>query len=408
MLEKNIWPLKCFLKKSIQNLLSVSVIIIMMSSLLNINPSTLLLLNSINNIVYNFLCKNKSSLYLIPNLIFISPVSMLLLSKYKYEYILCGFIFYSLCFFLLSFLIKKYSFFWLNFFFPPIVIGLIIIVMGLDLSIISIEKLSINNWKSLFLFLFTFLITIFSSIVWNDFVFIPVFIGIIFGYTLALTLGLVNLTKLYEIPWFYLPKIYFPKFNLEVFFIILPVIFLSLIEYISFLVITEKINFKNKIDKKNILFKSILINGIINTILSFLGSIPSIFHSESIKLLSRNELKNKNNNLIIYITSIIFIILSFIGKIHILIKLIPIQVILGISLFVYGTILCSGIRILINSNIDFNNFDNTLLISVILITGIIFKIVYKNIKIKGLILSILVGIILNLLFKIINYIKFKF
>lgn len=406
---KNRLPVIYLLKLSIQNLFSVSTIIIVISSILQINSSTLFLLNSINNIIYIFLYKSKFPIYLVPNMIFTSP-SLYFIFKYGYEYVLNSFFFYGLVFLLIGFLIKKYDFFWLNYIFPPNIIGLLIVVMSLDSSITLINKIDINNSKLFSVFLSTFLVTIFSSIFWNKFLFVPIFIGIIFGYTLSIYLNLINLQLLYNAPWFCLPKVYLPKFNLEVSLVVFPIVFLSLIEYISFIIITEKNYFKKKNNKKNILFKSIFLNGILNMLLSFFGSIPSSFYNESIKLMSiKSNLKknNINSNLIVYITSIFFIILSFIGKIHILIKLIPIQVVIGITLLIYGIMLSSGLEIL-SFNLYLNDFKNILLIFTVIIFGVSgFKIIYRNIEIKGLVLSILLSVVLNLLFKFINYLNIK-
>ncbi len=410
MLDKNRLIFKYLFKLSIQNLLSISIIIIIVSSILHINSSVLFLLNSINNIIYIYLYGNKFPSYLIPNIIFISPI-LYLFKFHKYEYILSGFFFYGLIFLILSFIIKKYDFLWLNYFFPPTIIGLLIIVMSLDSSIFLIKEIDTNNLKSFSVFLFTFLTTILSSIFWNKFIFIPTFIGLISGCILSLYLNLVDLTKLYNVPWLNFPKIYFLQFNWKIPLIIFPLIFLSLIEYISFIIITEKNCFKKTKNNKNTLFKSILINSTLNMLLTFFGSIPSIFNNESIKLIpikKKLDKKNINSNLIIYITSLILILLSFIGKVQMLIELIPIQVIIGISLLIYGTILFSGIKILC-FNINWNNFKDILLIFITIIFGISgFKITYRNIEIKGLILSIILSLILNLLFKFINYVKFKF
>ncbi len=400
--EKNKISLKDIILLSIENLFSIGIISIVTASIIGINPATIFLLNSINNILYLILNNFKFPSYMMPNLMLISPI-VILMSKYKrYELILGSFIFYGIFFFSVSLVIKRYGFFWLNFIFPPHILGLIMIVMGLDLTNILIQKLNVSNWKLMSIFLFTFSITVLSSIFWNKFLFIPIFIGLTSGYILSISLNIINFKKFYETPWFVLPKIYFSRtnFSLDIFLIIFPIVLVSVIEYISFIIITKKIN-KDYTDENNSLFKSIFINSFINIMLGFIGSIPSVFYNESIKLTSLNKF-----NLIVFLTSILFIFISFLGKIFVLIQLIPMQSIIGVSLFMYGIIIPSGIKIIIDSNINLNNFQNIILIFVTLISGISgFKLVYKNIEIKGLVLTIIVGVILNLLFKFINYLN---
>ncbi len=404
---KNKISLKEIFFLSIENLFSISIISIITSLIIGINPSTIFLLNSVNNIIYLILNNFRFPSYLIPNLMLISPI-IRLSSKYEYKYILNGFIFYGIIFLLSGLIIKKYGFYWLNFIFPPKILGLIITIIGLDLSNISIQKLDVSNWKLMSVFLFTFFVIFISSIFWNRILFVPIFIGLISGYTLALYFKIISFKELYKTPWFVFPEIYFPKwnFNLDIFCIIFPVILFSIVEYVSFIIITKRIYNNNYLNEKNLLFKSIFINSILNIILSFLGSIPSNFYNNSMKFMS---ISLNKFNLIIFLTSILFIFISFLGKIFVFIKLIPMQIILSISLFMYGIIISSGIKIMIDSNINFNNFKNVILIFIAFISGISdFKLVYKNIEIKGLVLTIFVVIVLNLLFKFINFLKIKF
>ncbi len=384
---------------NIQNLISISIINITTAIIVGIDPANIFLLNGISNIIYLILNKFKFPSYLTTNLMFISPITILL-SKYKYEYILSSFILYGILFFITGIIIKYHDFYWLNYILPPHLLGLIITIMGLDLSYISIRKLDLSNWKSILIFFFTFSVIIISSIFWNEFLFVPISIGLILGYTLSLFLKVINFKNINETPWFVLPKIYFPKFNTELLPIVFPIFLISIIEYISFIILANKI--KNIKLNKNKLCKHILINSILNTLFCFFGSIPFTFYNESIRYISLNEF-----NLVIIITSILFIFISFLGKFFIFIQSIPIQIIISISLFIYGLIISSGIKIIVNSNINFNNFQNILLIFITLISGIIFKFTYNNVEIKGLVLTILVGLSLNLLFKIINYWKKK-
>ncbi len=274
--------------------------------------------------------------------------------------------------------------------------------MGLNLSNISIQKIDLNDFNLVIVFLFTFFVTILSSIILNKYFFTPILVGLVFGWILSFYLNIINLSNVYKEPWFILPKIIYlsPKFNFLIFLLVIPITLISILEYISCLLIIDKIDPKKKI----YLRKYILINSIINVFSGwFLNSIPLITYSENIKIILMNKYWNFY---ITYINSFLLIFLSFVGKLPVFIESIPIPVIVGVSLFIYGMILFSGIRILFNSNIDFNNFQNALLIFTTFIFGIgEFKIVYKNIEIKGLILSIIISIFLNLFFKFINYFK---
>ncbi len=382
----------------VQNLITLSLINIITSFLFNINPSILFLFNGIMNLLHIFLYKNIFPFYFAPNLIL---TAFLVTLKCQYQYLIGIFLCYGLIFCILSFVIKKYGFLWLNFLFPNKILGVILIITGLNLSNIFINMVDFSNWKFVVIFLFTFLITFISSLFLNKFLFFSTFLGLISGYILSIYLNVINVEIIYKKPWFYVPKIIFinPKFSFLFFLLIIPIIFISLIEYISFLIIINKVSFK-KIN----LNKFIFLNGFLNIILSFYGSISFITYSDNVKLILMNKILN--SNILLYITSLIFILMSFIGKLSIILQLIPIPVIAAISLFIYGIVIISGLKTLLYSNIDFDNFQNVLLIFITFILGISkLKLIYKNIEIKGLILTIIISMFLNLFFRIINIFK---
>ena len=101
--------------------------------------------------------------------------------------------------------------------------------------------------------------------------------------------------------------------------------------------------------------------------------------------------------------AIFAILLSCVGKLAAAIQMIPLPVMGGVSLLLYGVIGASGIRVLIESKVDYNKAQNLILTSVILIIGVSVNI--GAAELKGMALATIVGIGLSLIFKLISMLR---
>ena len=95
------------------------------------------------------------------------------------------------------------------------------------------------------------------------------------------------------------------------------------------------------------------------------------------------------------------IICSFIGKMTTLINTIPGPVIGGISFLLYGMIGTSGIRILVESQVDYNKSRNMAMTSVIFVVGLSgITVQFGSIQLSGMVLACVVGMLMGLMFYI--------
>jgi len=101
--------------------------------------------------------------------------------------------------------------------------------------------------------------------------------------------------------------------------------------------------------------------------------------------------------------AILSIICSFVGKLSMLIQTIPGAVIGGISFLLYGMIGTSGLRILVDSKVDYGVARNLTLTSVIFVTGLSgISITIGNVQLTGMVLACVVGMILSLVFHVLD------
>ncbi|HBT12038.1 MAG TPA: uracil permease, partial [Erwinia persicina] len=104
--------------------------------------------------------------------------------------------------------------------------------------------------------------------------------------------------------------------------------------------------------------------------------------------------------------AILAILLSCVGKLAAAIQAVPVPVMGGVSLLLYGVIAASGIRVLIESRVDYNKAQNLILTSVILIIGVSgAKVHIGAAELKGMALATVVGVGLSLIFKAISLLR---
>ena len=233
---------------------------------------------------------------------------------------------------------------------------------------------------------------------------IPVLVGIIVGYVVAIFMGIVKFdaimsAKWIDFPHIYLPfKDYVPSFHLGLVLVMIPIVFVTVSEHIGHQMVLNKIVGRNFFEKPG-LDKSIIGDGVSTMFASIIGGPPSTTYGENIGVLAITRIYS------IYViggAAVIAIVLAFIGKFTALISSIPTPVMGGVSILLFGIIAASGLRMLVESKVDFANNRNLVIASVILVVGIgnlVFNLkeIGINLQIEGMALAALSGIILNLI-----------
>ena len=357
-------PLLQTIPLSLQHLFAMFGATVLVPVLFHINPATVLLFNGIGTLLYLFICKGKIPAYLGSSFAFISPV--LLLLPLGYEVALGGFIMCGVLFCLVSFIVKKAGTGWLDVLFPPAAMGAIVAVIGLELAGVAAGMAGLlpaegqtPDSKTIIISITTLAVTVLGSVLFRGFLaIIPILIGVLVGYALSFAMGIVDTTPIINAHWFALPTLYTPRFEWFAILTILPAALVVIAEHVGHLVVTA-----------NIVKKDLLRD-------------PGLHRSMFANLL------------------------SCVGKLAAAIQMIPLPVMGGVSLLLYGVIGASGIRVLIESKVDYNKAQNLILTSVILIIGVSgAKVNIGAAELKGMALATIVGIGLSLIFKLISVLR---
>ena len=201
--------------------------------LVGLDPATALFTAGIGTFLFHLVTKGAVPIFLGSSFAFIAPI-ISASQQWGMPGTIAGIAGVALVYFVMSALIKWQGRKLLDRLFPPVVIGPVIILIGLSLSPAAVNMAK-ENWLLAFISLITAIVvlTFGKGLV----KLVPVVIGIIVGYIVALCMGLVDLSGVASAPWFALPNsiahFQLPQFAWEPFVFMIPVAIAPVIEHIG-------------------------------------------------------------------------------------------------------------------------------------------------------------------------------
>ncbi|SDW72693.1 uracil permease [Paenibacillus sp. CF384] len=400
---------------SLQHLFAMFGSTVLVPILFQVDPATILLMNGIGTLLYLILTKFKIPAYLGSSFAFLSPVFVVLKSEGGYSAALGGFIVVGLIFMLVSFIIKLAGTRWIDVVFPPAAMGAIVAVIGLELVPTAAQMAGLiakpgspAEWSpdaaTVTVSLVTLCIGVVGSVLFRGFMkVIPILISVIVGYVLASILGLVEVKATVDAAvWFKAPTFYSPTFDWSSIAIIAPAALVVIAEHIGHLIVTGNIVEKD-LTKDPGLSRSLLGNGVSTILSGFVGSTPNTTYGENIGVMAISRVYSV---WVVGGAAIIAIVLSFIGKLSSLIQTVPEAVMGGVSLLLFGVIAASGIRMLVETKIDYSKPANLMLTTIVLVVGLSgATLKWGNFELKGMALATVSAIVLSLFLKVIEVYK---
>ncbi|MCT1903953.1 uracil permease [Oceanobacillus sojae] len=400
-------PLLQSLPLSLQHLFAMFGSTVLVPILFNVDPATILMMNGFGTLLYILITKGKIPAYLGSSFAFISPVTMVLTNGGGYGAALGGFFVVGLVLTLIGVIVKYAGTSWIDVIFPPAAMGAIVAVIGLELvpnaadmaGLLPGEDAS-RDMTAITISLLTLGATIIYWVTLRGFLkIIPILLGIVTGYIIATMFGIVDYSAVREAAWIQMPTYYQIEFNWSDILIILPAALVLVPEHIGHLVVTGNIVKKDMVKDPG-LDRSLFGNGISTMISSFFGSTPNTTYGENIGVLAITRVYS---TWIIGGAAVLAILLSFCGKLAALISSIPTPVMGGISLLLFGIIAVSGLRMLVEQQIDYNKSQNLILTCVVLAIGVSgATIQLGTVELKGMGLATIVAILISLFFKLLD------
>ena len=388
---------------SIQHMFAMFGASVLVPFVFGINPAVVLFMNGVGTLLFILITKGKAPAYLGSSFAFLAPAGVVI-SKFGYEYALGGFVAVGFCGCILAFIIYKFGSDWIDIVLPPAAMGPVVALIGLELAGTAANNAGLLDKhikpENAIVFLVTLGMAVFGSVVFKGFLsVIPILIAVIAGYISAIACGIVDFTAVSKASLFAMPNFSSPKFNLEAILIILPVILVITSEHIGHQIVTGKIVGRNLLKDPG-LHRSLFGDNFSTMLSGFIGSVPTTTYGENIGVMAVTRVYS------VYViagAAVLSVVCSFIGKLTVLIQTIPGAVIGGISFLLYGMIGTSGIRILVDSKVDYGKSRNLALTSVIFVTGLSgITVKFGNVELKGMVLACVVGMALSLIFYILD------
>ena len=409
---------------SLQHLFAMFGATVLVPFLTGISPAVALISSGTGTLAYLLITKGRIPVYLGSSFAFIAPL-IYAIGDYGIPGAMVGSFFAGVVYGLLALLIFIFGTDWLMKILPPIVVGPVIIVIGLGLAPTAIDMaMNVDGVYSGLHFsvaLVTLVVAIIGSLFFKGFLgVIPILIGIIVGYIYAAIVGVVDasgiiaswdqiasaqsvgefFSAIFVAPEFAIPFVHyspFEVFNWSLVGLMVPVALVTIAEHIGDQMVVSKVVGRNFLKEPG-LHRSILGDGVATLIASFLGGPPNTTYGENIGVLAITRIFSV---FVIAGSAVLAIIFGFIGIISQVIMSIPTPVMGGVSILLFGIIASSGLRMLIDNQINFAENRNLIISSVILVIGIggamvQFSIGEVNVEIAGMALAAIVGVILNL------------
>ena len=399
-------PGKLLIPLSLQHMFAMFGASVLVPFLFGINPAIVLFMNGIGTLLFIVITKGKAPAYLGSSFAFIAPANIVI-SKFGYPYALGGFVAVGFCGCLLALIIKKCGTKWIDIVLPPAAMGPVVALIGLELSATAANNAGLIGdniqMANVWVFLITLGVAIFGNICFRKFLsVIPILIAIICGYIAAICFGLVDFTTVANAPLFAIPNFSTPKFDINAILMILPVLLVITSEHIGHQIVTGKIIGKNLLEDPG-LHRSLFGDNFSTMISGFIGSVPTTTYGENIGVMAITGVYSVQ---VIAGAAVLSIICSFIGKLTMLINSIPGPVIGGISFLLYGMIGTSGIRILVEEQVDYGRSRNMAMTSVIFVTGLSgISVEFGGIQLSGMVLACVTGMLMGLLFFVLDQLK---
>lgn len=290
-------------------------------------------------------------------------------------------------------------------FLPPVVTGPIIICIGLSLASSAVSSAS-TNW--LLAIIALGVIIIFN--IWGKGMFkiIPILMGVVISYVVAVILNacgitnpdgsaILNFSSVASASWVGIPAFQICKFDITAILVMAPIAIASMMEHIGDMSAISATVEENFIEDPG-LHRTLMGDGIATAFAGLVGGPANTTYGENTGVL---ELSRVHDPRVIRLAAVFAIVLSFIPKFSSIIATMPTAIIGGVSFMLYGMISAIGVRNVVENRVDLTKSRNLIIAGVIFVCGLgfsdglTFAVGSAEITLTGLAIAAIVGILLN-------------
>ncbi len=279
-------------------------------------------------------------------------------------------------------------------YFPPIVTGPMIVLIGLNLSGSAVSNAS-ACWP---LALLSIAVIIVANIWGKGMVkIIPILLGVVIPYIVALCCGMVDFSGVNSEVLVGLPAFTLAKFDITAILVMAPIAIASMMEHIGDISAISATCGKNYIENPG-LHRTLLGDGLATSIAAMFGGPANTTYGENTGVLALSRVYDPN---VVRMAAGFAILLSFSPKFDAIVNSIPVAIVGGVSFILYGMISAVGIRNIVENHVDLTQSRNLIIAAVILVcglgfsAGVTFTVGGVAIKLTSLAIAAIAGVALN-------------
>lgn len=402
--------------------------LVLVPLLTGLDANVALFTAGVGTLIFQIITRGKVPVFLASSFAFIAPI-IYGVGQWGIAGTMCGLLAAGVLYIVLSIVVRIFGSGILHRFLPPVVVGPVIMVIGLVLAPVAIHMASgrtgdgsawlVPETTAYIIAGVALTVTVLVSLLGRGmFRLIPILSGIIAGYVASLFLDLTGLTaslqasfdpgdlpnwtapalismqKAIEAPWLAIPNFTMPVWSFEAILFIVPIALAPAIEHFGDVMAIGGITGKDYVRDPGIQ-NTLLGDGIATSVAAFLGGPPNTTYSE---VSGAVALTRSFNPAIMTWAAIAAILLAFVGKLGGLLNTIPVPVMGGIMVLLFGAIAVIGISTLVRAGTDLMQPRNLAIVAVILVFGIggmTFDLAI--VKLGGIGLAGIIGVLLNLI-----------
>ena len=342
--------------------------------LTGLNPSLALLGAGIGTLIFQICTKRQVPIYLGSSFAFIAPV-IYSVQTWGMPATLGALASASLFYYVAAALVKWRGVGFIHRLLPPVVIGPVVMVIGLGLAQVAVNVATgkagdaqvVPYETAIAIAAISLLATMLTAIRAKGLLkLVPILVGVAVGYIASLFAGIVDFSKVTEAAWIALPEFGKPEFNLAAILFMIPVAIAPIVEHVGGILAIGSVSGKDYTDSPG-LHRTLLGDGLAVNVVGLFGGPPVTTYGE----VTGAVMLTKNYNPAIMTWAAGFaILMAFVGKFGALLQTIPMPVMGGIMVLLFGSIAGIGLKTLMDAKVNLASPRNLCIVSVTLVTGI--------------------------------------
>ncbi|MGV3001145.1 uracil-xanthine permease family protein [Vibrio sp. E150_018] len=377
--------------------------LVLVPLLTGLDPSVALFGAGIGTLIFQVITKRSVPIFLASSFAFIAPI-MYGIQAWGVASTLGGLMTAGAVYVILGAVIKVRGSGFIHKLLPPVVVGPVIMVIGLGLAPAAVNMALgksgdggiqiVANDSALWISAVSLIVTIILSVMGKGFFkLVPILGGIVSGYIMSLFFGVVDFSPVQQAAWLAVPNFTFPEFNINAILFMIPVAIAPAVEHVGDILAISNVTGKNYLKKPG-LHRTMAGDGVATMAAAMFGAPPNTTYSE---VTGAVMLTKAFNPVIMTWAAVTALVLAFVGKLGAVLQTIPVPVMGGIMILLFGSIAVVGLNTLIKNQVDLHKSRNLVIVAVTLVFGIggmAFGI--GEFSLQGVSLCGIVAIILNL------------